>query len=220
MYALTRVIAPLVLLGGLAACSDAVAPGSSTQLLTVSPAPASAGVDPAGPLSVSFSHPMMTMMAQYVDLHAGGVDGPTVPMACSWADSMRTLTCQPNAPLAAQSRYTLHLGGGMRDSAGNPVDMSAWATNGGHWMHTATTDTTMMNGGSMPGGMGGSGMNGGSMPGGMTGGGMTGGGMMGSDSMPGMSGTGMHVGQPLDMMPEGWRHGEHYGMTFEFTTAF
>jgi hypothetical protein len=42
-----------------------------------------------------------------------------------------TLTVTPTNPLKSATAYTLHLGGGMKDSDGNPIDMTAHGMMGG-----------------------------------------------------------------------------------------
>jgi hypothetical protein len=67
----------------LAACGDAAGPHDTT-LMALSPPPAAAGVPTSTTLTFTFSRPMKRGMEQYVDLHQGGVDGPTVPMNCAY----------------------------------------------------------------------------------------------------------------------------------------
>ena len=122
-----------VALGG---CSDSTSPTSSptsATLAAVSPAPAATGVSPATAITLTFGQPMMPGMEQYMDLHHGGVTGPTVPMSCSWSPDQRTLTCTPTNPLAGGTQYTIHVGAGMTDTLGHMMDMQAWTTMGGQW---------------------------------------------------------------------------------------
>lgn len=153
----------------LVACSDSTGPTLAT-LNGVSPAPAATAVASSTTITLSFAQPMMAGMEQYVDLHQGGIAGPTVQMNCAWNQDRTTLTCTPMNPLAPGTEYTIHVGAGMVDGQGHRMDLGDWTTRGGHW---AT------------------------------------GGMMG----------GTHAGQPMDMMGAGWKHDNHYGMLFTFTTA-
>jgi hypothetical protein len=109
---------------GLAACSDndTTAPGSDTTLEAVIPSAEATGVDPAGPITVRFSGPMGTGMEQYLDLHQGDIGGPIVQMNCAWSADRTTLTCAPGAPLQPGTSYTIHLGSGMMDGNGRPVE--------------------------------------------------------------------------------------------------
>ena len=109
---------------GLAGCSNdgATAPGSDTNLEAVTPSAGATGVDASGPITVRFSGPMGNGMEQYVDLHQGDISGPVVQMRCTWSDDRTTLTCTPAAPLQAGTRYTIHIGSGMMDASGHPVE--------------------------------------------------------------------------------------------------
>jgi len=127
-------------LGGLAgiavvalgACSDSTSPTTAT-LTGVSPAPAATAVAPSTTITLTFGQPMMAGMEQYMDLHQGGVAGPTVPMSCAWNTDGTVLTCTPINPLAAGTQYTIHVGGGMTDAQGHMMDMDNWTTMGGQW---------------------------------------------------------------------------------------
>ena len=44
-------------------------------------------------------------------------------MRCTWSADRFTLTCRPDNPLGSGTRYTLHMGGGLRDEAGRRIDM-------------------------------------------------------------------------------------------------
>jgi len=115
-----------------AACSDSTAPATVT-LAAVAPAPAATAVAPSTTVTLTFSHPMMPGMAQYMDLHQGGIAGPTVPMGCSWSPDGLTLTCTPTNPLMTGTQYTIHVGAGMTDDQGHRMNMDDWTTMGGQW---------------------------------------------------------------------------------------
>jgi hypothetical protein len=72
---------------------------------------------------VRFSQPMAGGVEQYVDLHQGGIDGPVVPMPCELSDDRSTLTCTPGQPLQSGTAYTIHIGAGMMDEGGRPVEV-------------------------------------------------------------------------------------------------
>ena len=76
---------------------------------------------------------MMAGMEQYLDLHQGGIGGPTVPMSCNWSPDGATLTCTPTNTLAPGTGYTIHMGGGMTDAQGHMMDIDDWTTMGGQW---------------------------------------------------------------------------------------
>jgi hypothetical protein len=109
---------------GLAACSDdgTTAPGSDTTLEAVTPSAGATGVAPAGPITVRFSGSMGAGMEQYLDLHRGDIGGPIVQMNCAWSDDRTTLTCTPGVPLQPGTSYTIHMGSGMMDASGRPVE--------------------------------------------------------------------------------------------------
>lgn len=120
-----------------------------TELLSVVPQGGATNVDPTQPVMVTFDHPLAEHMTEYASLHEGNVTGPMV--AGTWAlqqnDSMLVFT--PGQPLKRATQYTIHLGGGMMDVAGNDVGFDMFgSTMGGEW---ATSG--MMTGGA--GGMGG-----------------------------------------------------------------
>lgn len=60
----------------------------------------------------------------------GDTAGPLVPMSCTWAADSSTLTCTPGEPLHSRTRYTIHVGSGMRNANGHsplrdPIGASA-----------------------------------------------------------------------------------------------
>lgn len=134
-------LGPIAALAALAlGCSDSTSPSSGT-LAAVSPAPAATAVAPSTTITLTFGQAMMTGMEQYMDLHQGGVAGPTVPMGCAWSPDRTTLTCTPTSALAAGTQYTIHVGAGMSDAQGARMDMDNWTAMGGQW-----TDSGMMGG--------------------------------------------------------------------------
>ena len=110
----------------------------ATQLLSVSPRGGTGSVAASADIVLTFNQPMMPGMEQYVALHQGTVTGPAIVMSCNWSDGQKTLSCRPSQPLAAATRYTIHVGGGMMDSSGRRVGMERnsmgmggqWATGG------------------------------------------------------------------------------------------
>lgn len=135
---------PLVL--SVVACShDGTTPEvlEVTLLLSVVPAGGASDVDPDGPIEVRFEHPMMSGMESYALLHLGDVTGSAVEGAWSFSPDRTVLAFAPGSPLRPSTRYTIHLGGGMIDGEGHPVD---WQTHGpgmgGEW----ATDAMMGSG--------------------------------------------------------------------------
>lgn len=134
-------------------------PGAGTMLLSVTPAGGATGVPTNSTMVLRFSAPMASGMEPFVDLHSGGLEGPIIAMRCDFSADRTTLTCAPGAALAPRTIYTLHVGGGMRDSFGRTIDMgqygagmsgqwimgsmmgsshggSAWGMMGGNWQGT------------------------------------------------------------------------------------
>src|SRR5690606_23342349 len=122
----------LALLPLLIGCGDSTGPATSS-LTAISPAPNATSVSTGTTIVLTFQHPMSPGMAQYFDLHQGGVTGPTVPMSCTWSPDATTLTCTPSNPLTPGTQYTMHVGAGMTDSAGHRMGMGDWTTRGGTW---------------------------------------------------------------------------------------
>jgi hypothetical protein len=102
--------------------NETTAPEEQTVLEAVTPPPGASGVSPSGEVTVSFSGPMAEGMEQYMDLHEGDISGPVVPMSCGLSPDHRAMTCVPDQPLRPRTRYTLHIGAGMLDGSGRPVE--------------------------------------------------------------------------------------------------
>lgn len=112
-----------------AACSSdnttngTTSPSGETVLQSVTPTGGATSVDPGTPITVRFSGPMADGMQQYVDLHQGGIAGPVTPMTCTLSSDRSEVACVPNQPLQHGSTYTIHVGGGMIDADGRPVEV-------------------------------------------------------------------------------------------------
>ena len=136
-----RVLTSILAAGALAAtaCTDApTTPTPTARIVALVPTGRATGVDPAAPIVITFSLAMQSGMERYVALHEGGLDGPVVPMTCTWSGDRTTLTCTPQSPLAPATRYTLHLGGGMRDQTGGGLDYErCLAQHDGQWATAA-----------------------------------------------------------------------------------
>jgi Big-like domain-containing protein len=133
----------------MAACeANPAAPASPTAVASVAPVGGSTGVSTGGSVTVTFTAPMRVGMEMYAALHQGTVTGPVVPGAWMWSGDRTQLTFTPTMPLQTRTAYTLHLGGGMLDSSGAPVDYQSCVDQmGGAWATPA-----MMGGGMMGGG--------------------------------------------------------------------
>lgn len=114
----------IALASGAVACSDddTTSPGGETVLQAVTPADGATTVDPSVGITMRLSGAMASGMEQYIDLHHGSVAGPLVPMTCALSADRRTLTCTPNQPLEPGTGYTIHMGAGMMDETGRPVE--------------------------------------------------------------------------------------------------
>jgi hypothetical protein len=109
--------------------------GAGMMLLSVTPSGGATSVAANSTMVLRFSGPMSSGMEPFVDLHQGSLDGPLVAMSCGFSADRATLTCTPGAPLSPRTTYTLHVGGGMRDSAGRVIDMGQYGgAMGGQWI--------------------------------------------------------------------------------------
>jgi hypothetical protein len=107
----------------------------ATTLALVSPAGGATNVAPTAAISMTFSGPMAQGMENYMDVHAGTAADAIMPMTCTWSADRTTLTCTHAAPFAGASTYTIHVGGGMMDANGHPIDMDAMVNMmGGVWL--------------------------------------------------------------------------------------
>lgn len=114
--------------------SNMIDAAPATQLVSVSPRGGAASVTVSADIVLTFNQGMMAGMEQFMALHQGGVTGPTAAMTCNWSDGQRMLTCRPGQPLAAGTRYTIHVGGGMMDASGLSVGMDRYGMGmGGQW---------------------------------------------------------------------------------------
>lgn len=149
--------ARLILLIGLSfllgACGrDPAAPTVTARVVSVVPRGGTTGVNPSAPIVITFDYPMQLGMEQYAALHEGDGRGPVVPGVWMWSDDRTTLTFTPTSPLASQTAYTLHLGGGMRAMDGGFVDYGPCVQQyGGQWATGEMMGGGMMGDGSMMG---------------------------------------------------------------------
>jgi hypothetical protein len=141
----------LAAVAGLAvpACTDGTLP-DQTVLTSVSPAGGAVGVSVDTAIEVEFSHPMHDQMTDYAVLHHGaGIEDSVVAGTWHWSSDRTHMTFVPAQPLEHGTAYTLHLGGGMMDSAGHHVDLATH----GHDMGGVMVTHGMMDAWTMHGGM-------------------------------------------------------------------
>ena len=123
------------------------APAANTSIVGVSPVGGATSVALDAVFTLRFDHAVMATMQQFVALHRDGLRGPVVAGSFAWSSDRRQLTFTPDAPLAPRTTYVLHIGGGMRDSAGSPIDYAQCSAFGGQ-----TVTAGMMGVGGMMGG--------------------------------------------------------------------
>jgi hypothetical protein len=132
--------AALMMVGVVAitACdSDTTAPdGQLTTLLSVAPAGGTTNVDPNTTVTMEFGAAMHQEM--FVALHQEdmtGMYGPLVDGPWSWSQDRMHLTFTPDAALTPDTRYTVHVGGGMMDAEGHVIDLGEHGPGmGGQWI--------------------------------------------------------------------------------------
>ncbi|HEU4566198.1 MAG TPA: Ig-like domain-containing protein [Gemmatimonadaceae bacterium] len=155
--ALITTLAAAVLAG--AACNDSssTAPEQAqpTAVTDVVPAGGAAGVSTTAPIRITFSHSMRAGMEAYVALYQGPIaTANRVAGTPAWSPDRTMLTFTPAAPLVPHTTYSLHIGGGMMDANGRPIDYSQCQRLGGQQVMSG------MMGGGMAGGMMGTGWQG------------------------------------------------------------
>lgn len=126
-------------------------------VLRILPASATTGVDPTNPVTITFSHPMLTGMEMLVVLHEGTVTGPQVAGTSRWSADRTVLTFAPGVPLKAKTIYVLHVSPSLRAANGQMINMAAGMTIGGQYVSGGMMGSTagaMMNGQWGPGMMG------------------------------------------------------------------
>lgn len=121
-------------------------PGGGGAVLT-SVAPIGANVDIGASVEIGFSHAMHEESAEWAAVHVGGPTGPVVDGTWRWADDHAHLAFHPASPWMPGVEYAIHLGGGMHDVLGHPLDFKSHGFGmGGVW-----ASSSMMGGGPMMG---------------------------------------------------------------------
>lgn len=156
-----RMLTALAMSGALlatAACSKSPAdPGASqvTALLTVSPEGGATGVFVGTSVVMTFDHPLMDGMEDYMDVHEGDVTGPEVAGTCTLSQDGTTLTFTPDQDLKPATTYVIHVGGAMMDAQGDSVDLADHGMGmGGEWVTQSMMGDSTSMGGMMGGGSG------------------------------------------------------------------
>lgn len=137
----------IVSLSALGACAPEATPSEPAAsgrvgLQSISPSNGATGVSITMPVAMRFSGRLGGGMERYIVVHEGSITGPVVAGSWSWSDDGRTLTFTPDVPLKSRTTYVVHMGGGMRDASGMPLDYGSCAGLGAQ----------PLGGGMMPGG--------------------------------------------------------------------
>lgn len=105
----------------------------SPTVVALSVANSSGSVNPGAPLTVTFSHSMMSGMDGLVVLHESAISGPSVTGTASWSSDRTVLTFTPSAPLRSHATYVLHLAPGLMGSNGAYVNLASCTQLGGRY---------------------------------------------------------------------------------------
>jgi hypothetical protein len=129
----------LALTPALAGCmhEELISYAPTTAMTAIAPAGGAVDVDPAGGVTVSFSRPLAPGMERFAALHVGDLGGDLVAGRWTLSADGSTLAFTPSAPLARATAYAIHLGGGLKDTAGRDVDLATGRALGGRWATAA-----------------------------------------------------------------------------------
>lgn len=107
------------------ACSDSPADvgSTTTALISVTPASGAAAVSTSSVIEIRFGQPVDAGGTALIALQIGDCPGPIVAGTWSSAEGGTVLRFQPTGALEPGTLYTIHVGGGMRDSAGAQIDL-------------------------------------------------------------------------------------------------
>ena len=151
-------LAAIVALGACVNTATPADPGAiRPTLMGIVPANTTTGVDPTKPVTITFSHPMMTGMEMLVVLHEATVTGPQVAGISRWSADRTVLTFTPSATLKAPTTYILHFSPSLQGANGQMINMGAGMTMGGQYVSGDMMGSAaggMMNGQWGPGMMG------------------------------------------------------------------
>jgi hypothetical protein len=119
------------------ACSESPADSNTTPsvLLSVTPAHGTADVTTTPTIEVRFDRPVAAGAAMLIALQVGDCPGPVVSGTWSRSTDGTALHFHPMDDLSPGTRYSIHVGGGMTDEDGNPIDMETHGPGlGGMWV--------------------------------------------------------------------------------------
>lgn len=107
---------------------------NALTLVRVVPSSATTGVDLMKPVTVTFSHPMMTGMEMLVVLHEGSTTGPQVVGSSRWSSDRTEMTFTPSAALKSKTLYMLHLSPSLQGTSGQKINMAGGVMMGGQFV--------------------------------------------------------------------------------------
>ncbi|MEW5916746.1 MAG: Ig-like domain-containing protein [Gemmatimonadota bacterium] len=100
-------------------------------MLNIVPPNAATGVDPASPIVIAFTHPMLRGTEALVVLHKGSLTGPLIAGTASWSDDRTVLTFKPSTVLESKTTYVLHLSPNLQGVNGQRISQASCARLGG-----------------------------------------------------------------------------------------
>lgn len=139
MYRRLAVLGAIVILAG---CSSSMDEGMAvTVTASVSPAGNATGVSRSTVITMDAGMPMDTALcAERMLLHLGDSAGPLVPGTVTWEDGNRRMVFRPDAPLAPNTAYFVH----VRDSMMTTGGMTDGMMGGGGMMGSSDMHSMMM----------------------------------------------------------------------------
>jgi hypothetical protein len=102
--------------------STALAAEAPLLLLNIAPAHQSAGVSPAGVVTLAFNMAMMQGMEMLVVVHEGSVTGAQVAGSSVWSTDRRAMTFTPASALKARTTYVVHLSPSLQGTNGRMIN--------------------------------------------------------------------------------------------------
>lgn len=101
----------------LSSCASPVATPGTTQLVNIEVAGSGADAE----VRLTFSAPVSPGLPAYAELHEGTIRGRLVPVRITLSDERTVLRLA--GPIRHEDQYVLHLGGAVRDAAGDRIDL-------------------------------------------------------------------------------------------------
>lgn len=101
---------PTLLLAGCMTAGNPLALASvdGPTVVSIQPASGMIGIEPASPVLLRFSRPMVVRMDTFVMLHEGSVVGPAIAVSATWSVDRTTLTLVPTNALRRATTYVVH----------------------------------------------------------------------------------------------------------------